>query len=183
MSDDIEQLRYHAERQISRGEAMRYVNPVYVLHLIEQLDEMQQTLEDIASPITKLRREAIAAGHDLEGQMAVSLSNDPNWLRSLAQKALDQWEEEASNTKAIPKDLAHLAEVVREWPDDSVSDVRLDADGEVCFSPSSCEYDFYPEEDDRWGISANHHPKFLPGSSRATGTQYTREEWENARNV
>ena len=51
----------------------------------------RQALEDIADPLAALRREAEEQGCGLHGCIAVSLSNDPVYLKKIAQDALDQF--------------------------------------------------------------------------------------------
>src|ERR1035441_1962054 len=50
--------------------------------------EMLQALEEIAEPIPFMRKRAEAEGGKLNGQMAVILSDDANFLKSIARAAL-----------------------------------------------------------------------------------------------
>lgn len=75
------------------------------------------------------------------------------------------------------KDLKFIARSVEEWPNDEMAYVRLDADGEICFSSEdmkgSIEYDFFHEE--------GRHNYTETENSRTVGHEYTRHEYENAR--
>ena len=75
------------------------------------------------------------------------------------------------------KDLKFIAQCVEEWPDGEMAYVRLDYDGEICFSSEdmkgSIEHDFFP------GNGGDHFVKAC--DLGATGYEYTRQEYENAR--
>jgi hypothetical protein len=47
-----------------------------------------EALENIASPIAYLQAEAKKNGAVLDGSKAVELSNDPNFLKQIAEKAI-----------------------------------------------------------------------------------------------
>lgn len=49
-------------------------------------------LEKIANPIVYLQKEAEKSGASLNGQAAIMLANDANWLRDIAKKALKEME-------------------------------------------------------------------------------------------
>lgn len=53
----------------------------------ERLGLALQTLRDIVNPIGRMKRE-LPEGHQLNGMGAVMLSEDPNYLKGLAQDAL-----------------------------------------------------------------------------------------------
>lgn len=62
-----------------------------VTQIIEQLGHHlthREALERIADPLTVMRRDAEAIGRRLEGRVAYALSNDPNYLKEIARKAL-----------------------------------------------------------------------------------------------
>lgn len=60
---------------------------------------MQEALYKIANTISYLQEEAEKEGNKLDGMAAISLANDSNWLRSIAQKALTQVEERQQSEK------------------------------------------------------------------------------------
>lgn len=55
------------------------------------MNKLKQALHDIANPIEYLKRLTKEAGPEyrLDGVMAVKLASDPNFLRSIAEKALN----------------------------------------------------------------------------------------------
>jgi hypothetical protein len=55
----------------------------------KEIARLRAALEDIANPLEKLRKEAAARGARLDGIAAVMLSDDPNWLKQKARKALE----------------------------------------------------------------------------------------------
>jgi len=57
----------------------------------EKLAIAVQALQDVAYPITKMRRE-LEEGCQLNGLMAVTLSRDPEYLRTIATDALKKIE-------------------------------------------------------------------------------------------
>lgn len=65
-----------------------------VIELLVDRNKLAATLNDIAHPLEKLRREADEAGGILDGHAAVSLVNDAEWLRGIAAYTLRQVEEE-----------------------------------------------------------------------------------------
>lgn len=54
----------------------------------ERIDFLERTLAKIANPIPAMQEEADDIGAKLNGQMAVTLANDPEYLRKLAKDAL-----------------------------------------------------------------------------------------------
>jgi hypothetical protein len=52
--------------------------------------KMIEALRKIAYPISYLQEEATKIGAKLEGQAAVQLSKDPQWLRSIAEDCLKE---------------------------------------------------------------------------------------------
>lgn len=55
----------------------------------ERIDFLERTLEKISNPIPAMKKEAEEMGAKLNGQMAVALAKDPEYLRKLAKEALD----------------------------------------------------------------------------------------------
>jgi hypothetical protein len=55
----------------------------------KKLNVVTQTLEDIINPITKLKR-GLKDGEQLDGGYAIMLSKDPEYLRTMAQEALNK---------------------------------------------------------------------------------------------
>ena len=51
-----------------------------------------QALKDIVDPISGIKR-TLTLGEQLNGQMAILLSNDPNYLKEIARNALKDTEE------------------------------------------------------------------------------------------
>lgn len=85
--------------------------------------------------------------------------------------------------KNIQKDLLFIAQHVTEWPKGAKS-VRFDADAEICFFPLD-GHDFFVEPKGTYEVyPGEEHPEFIPARNYlgATGTEYTREQWEEARN-
>ncbi len=62
-------------------------------------DTMREALERIVDPIGAMRRDAEKVGRRLEGSVAYSLSNDPNYLKGIARAALS-----ALSTPPAPMD-------------------------------------------------------------------------------
>lgn len=54
----------------------------------ERIDFLERTLGKIANPIKAMQEEAEAIGARLDGQMAVALAKDPEYLKKLASDAL-----------------------------------------------------------------------------------------------
>lgn len=61
-----------------------------VLAAASRLKELEEALRNIADPIPYLEREAREQGAHLNGSMAVMLSTDHNFLRSIAKNALKE---------------------------------------------------------------------------------------------
>lgn len=53
----------------------------------DKLRIMEQALRDIVNPIEAMKRD-IEDGYELNGLLAYELSNDPNYLKDVASKAL-----------------------------------------------------------------------------------------------
>jgi hypothetical protein len=56
--------------------------------MMTDLEFAIQALEDIANPVAAMQRYADQHGRNLDGHVAVRLSNDPGYLRGLASDAL-----------------------------------------------------------------------------------------------
>ena len=56
--------------------------------LVVRLEAAQQALEEISNPIPFMRKRAEQEGGKLNGQMAVALSDDANFLKSIAREAI-----------------------------------------------------------------------------------------------
>jgi hypothetical protein len=54
-----------------------------------EVERLREALEDVIDPISKMERE-LEDGYNLDGAMAVSLSRDPEYLRSIARAALKE---------------------------------------------------------------------------------------------
>jgi hypothetical protein len=54
----------------------------------ERIDFLERTLAKIANPIPAMQEESEEMGAKLNGQMAVALAKDPEYLRKLAKDAL-----------------------------------------------------------------------------------------------
>lgn len=81
--------------------------------------------------------------------------------------------------KDLPKDLEFLAKELAAWPSNAEY-VRLDKDGEICFTLKSDElgfpYDFFPV------VLDDAKAAFIPREPRKyTGTNYTEGGWSIAR--
>ncbi|WAJ27592.1 hypothetical protein [Antarcticirhabdus aurantiaca] len=63
-------------------------------------DVLKAALERIVNPIGFMQKQAEATGFKLDGHMAMTLSNDANYLKGIAQKALDALSAEGSGTLA-----------------------------------------------------------------------------------
>jgi len=57
----------------------------------KKLEIAVQALNDVIDPISKMNRE-LEEGYRLDGQMAIKLSQDPNYLREIAKTALSEIE-------------------------------------------------------------------------------------------
>lgn len=91
------------------------------------------------------------------------------------------------------KDLKYIAKHVTEWPSDDEHHVRLDADGEICFTSETrstgVQHDFYPgkpganwlEETIIRAFSNYTHPCFVMGEDQGIGRMHSREEWARTR--
>ncbi len=55
----------------------------------KETERLREALEQIAFPIKHLQQEAEREGAKLDGAMAIALSNDANWLKNIAKKALE----------------------------------------------------------------------------------------------
>ena len=53
-------------------------------------ETFRQALEAIANPLIHLQRKADESGARLNGMGALALCNDPNYLRGIARKALEE---------------------------------------------------------------------------------------------
>lgn len=75
----------------------------------------------------------------------------------------------------LPKDLLHIAAHVRKWPKGNLY-VRLDADGEICFSDCGGD-DFYPDGN-KFGPQSP-HPAFVASGEGESilGAQRYYDEW------
>lgn len=79
----------------------------------------------------------------------------------------------------MQKDLAYIAHHVPLWPTGEKF-VRLDADGEICFTPKGT--DFYVTHDHRHDFPRNPHPAFVPPEKGSViGREYHKTDWESAR--
>ena len=63
---------------------------------MEASQRLLEALKEISDPIAYMRAR-LKPGEVLNGQMANSLSNDPNFLKSIAREALAQYEQEQSH--------------------------------------------------------------------------------------
>lgn len=59
-------------------------------NLQEQVDNYKKALEKIKEPIKFFRAEAEATGCKLDGMMAIQLSDNANYLKEIAEKALEK---------------------------------------------------------------------------------------------
>ena len=80
---EIERLRHDIERHIAI--ASEYATECERLRA--ELAECIVALEKIANPISAMKR-ALPVGATLNGAMATTLSNDPNYLKEIAKAAL-----------------------------------------------------------------------------------------------
>ena len=72
------------------------------------------------------------------------------------------------------KDLIYICEWVDELPE-GVTSVRLDGDGEICYSEGHRRLDFYP---DLFLVERELHPCFIPDENCIhVGQDYTKEEF------
>ena len=62
------------------------------LHVADLEDEnkrLRSALKAIANPILHMQEEAKRQGMQLDGHMAIAMANDPEYLKKLAEKALN----------------------------------------------------------------------------------------------
>lgn len=72
-------------------------------------------------------------------------------------------------------DLDFIADQLSQWPDDSLTSVRLDSDGEIVFEPFN-DHDFYPDD------LCTARAVFEPGEQcKDSGAEYTKAQWEQQR--
>lgn len=57
---------------------------------LAEIERLREALIEIAEPVSFMRKRAEADGHKLNGRMAVSLSDDANFLKSIAREALGE---------------------------------------------------------------------------------------------
>ena len=55
-----------------------------------RIGRMEMTLKQIANPIAAFQEKADEAGSKLDGQMAVALANDPEYLKGIAKETLNE---------------------------------------------------------------------------------------------
>lgn len=83
LQGEIERLRHDIERHIAIASDLATENE----RLRAELAECIVALEKIANPISAMKR-ALPVGATLNGAMATTLSNDPNYLKEIAKAAL-----------------------------------------------------------------------------------------------
>lgn len=57
---------------------------------LAEIKRLGEALREIAEPVAFMRKRAESDGHKLNGRMAVSLSDDANFLKSIAREALKE---------------------------------------------------------------------------------------------
>jgi len=60
-----------------------------IVDLHRRIAELEQALKKISNPVFALQNEASARGDALNGSVAIQLSNDPEFLKDIARKALN----------------------------------------------------------------------------------------------
>lgn len=61
-------------------------------------EELLEALQKIQNPVAYLQN-SLKEGERLDGVMAVALSNDANWLKEIARKAIDSYKSSPSHTQ------------------------------------------------------------------------------------
>ena len=80
-------MRLQRAVEIVQHDAGKWVRYTDVESLRAELAECIVALEKIANPISAMKR-ALPVGATLNGAMATTLSNDPNYLKEIAKAAL-----------------------------------------------------------------------------------------------
>lgn len=74
---------------IAAQKIMREMEEVYAPNGLSYLEALA-ALKKIAAPITFLEEEAYKSGKQLDGLATIKLANDVNWIKSIAETALNK---------------------------------------------------------------------------------------------
>lgn len=67
-----------------------------IMCLVAEKKALQEALESVASPVGFMRRQAEATGDRFDGHAAVYISKDPEFLKGIAQDALNKIQPEST---------------------------------------------------------------------------------------